>query len=121
MRVNPTKGLYFFDNSFRPVPLEQQYIGVTEKKPVKRLQVGKLECDSGGHDGSSGIGSDGYWNDDGGCYGDDGGCCRDDGGEGDCDKNDNDGCSSDVGGRDGVHGNDGQMVIVVLMVMVAGW
>ena len=39
MRVNPTKGLYFFDNSFRPVPLEQQYIGVTEKKPVKRLQV----------------------------------------------------------------------------------
>ena len=40
MRVNPTKGLYFFDNSFRPVPLEQQYIGVTEKKPVKRLQVG---------------------------------------------------------------------------------
>ncbi len=81
-----------------------------------------MECDSGGHDGSSGIGSDGYWNDDGGCYGDDGGCCRDDGGEGDCDKNDNDGCSSsDVGGRDGVHGNDGQMVIVVLMVMVAGW
>ena len=42
MRVNPTKGLYFFDNSFRPVPLEQQYIGVTEKKPVKRLQVGIL-------------------------------------------------------------------------------
>ncbi|CAB3996101.1 U5 small nuclear ribonucleo 200 kDa helicase, partial [Paramuricea clavata] len=39
MRVNPTKGLYFFDNSFRPVPLEQQYIGVTEKKPVKRLQI----------------------------------------------------------------------------------
>ena len=45
MRVNPTKGLYFFDNSFRPVPLEQQYIGVTEKKPVKRLQVGtSLDC-----------------------------------------------------------------------------
>lgn len=45
MRVNPAKGLYFFDNSFRPVPLEQQYIGVTEKKPVKRLQVGKpLDC-----------------------------------------------------------------------------
>ncbi|XP_028391652.1 U5 small nuclear ribonucleoprotein 200 kDa helicase-like [Dendronephthya gigantea] len=39
MRVNPSKGLYFFDNSFRPVPLEQQYIGVTEKKPVKRLQI----------------------------------------------------------------------------------
>lgn len=39
MRVNPNKGLYYFDNSFRPVPLEQQYIGVTEKKPMKRLQV----------------------------------------------------------------------------------
>lgn len=39
MRVNPTKGLFFFDNSYRPVPLEQQYIGVTEKKPVKRLQI----------------------------------------------------------------------------------
>lgn len=39
MRVNPAKGLFFFDNSFRPVPLEQQYIGVTEKKPIKRLQL----------------------------------------------------------------------------------
>ena len=39
MRVNPAKGLFFFDNSFRPVPLEQQYIGVTEKKSIKRLQV----------------------------------------------------------------------------------
>ncbi|XP_046850049.1 U5 small nuclear ribonucleoprotein 200 kDa helicase-like [Xenia sp. Carnegie-2017] len=39
MRVNPNKGLYYFDNSFRPVPLEQQYIGVTEKKPMKRLQM----------------------------------------------------------------------------------
>ncbi len=25
--------------SFRPVPLEQQYIGITEKKAVKRFQV----------------------------------------------------------------------------------
>ena len=48
MRVNPTKGLYFFDNSFRPVPLEQQYIGVTEKKPVKRLQVGYGDKDNDG-------------------------------------------------------------------------
>uniref|UniRef100_T1JH32 U5 small nuclear ribonucleoprotein 200 kDa helicase n=1 Tax=Strigamia maritima TaxID=126957 RepID=T1JH32_STRMM len=39
MRVNPSKGLFFFDNSFRPVPLEQQYIGVTEKKAVKRFQI----------------------------------------------------------------------------------
>lgn len=32
-------GLYYFDNSFRPVALEQQYIGVTEKKALKRFQV----------------------------------------------------------------------------------
>ncbi|CAB3405618.1 unnamed protein product [Caenorhabditis bovis] len=31
--------LYFFDNSYRPVPLEQQYIGVTEKKALKRFQA----------------------------------------------------------------------------------
>lgn len=39
LRVNPDKGLFFFDNSFRPVALEQQYIGVTEKKALKRFQV----------------------------------------------------------------------------------
>ena len=32
LRVKPDKGLYYFDNSFRPVPLQQQYIGITEKK-----------------------------------------------------------------------------------------
>ncbi|CAH0553226.1 unnamed protein product [Brassicogethes aeneus] len=39
LRVNPDSGLYHFDNSFRPVSLEQQYIGVTEKKALKRYQV----------------------------------------------------------------------------------
>lgn len=39
LRVNPAKGLFFFDNSFRPVPLEQTYVGVTEKKAMKRFQV----------------------------------------------------------------------------------
>lgn len=39
LRVNPAKGLFFFDNSFRPVPLEQQYIGITEKKAIKRFQL----------------------------------------------------------------------------------
>jgi pre-mRNA-splicing helicase BRR2 len=39
MRVNLQRGLFFFDNSFRPVPLEQQYIGITEKKAVKRFQI----------------------------------------------------------------------------------
>lgn len=39
LRVDPAQGLYFFDNSFRPVPLEQQFIGITEKKAVKRFQI----------------------------------------------------------------------------------
>eukprot|EP01138_Halocafeteria_seosinensis_P016461 gb/GECG01016792.1/.p1 GENE.gb/GECG01016792.1/~~gb/GECG01016792.1/.p1 ORF type:complete len:2228 (+),score=336.86 gb/GECG01016792.1/:1-6684(+) len=39
LRVRPSSGLYFFDNSFRPCPLMQQYIGVTEKKPMKRLAL----------------------------------------------------------------------------------
>ncbi|KAJ8969793.1 hypothetical protein NQ314_001578 [Rhamnusium bicolor] len=39
LRVKPDTGLYHFDNSFRPVALEQQYIGVTEKKALKRYQV----------------------------------------------------------------------------------
>ncbi|KAH3788153.1 U5 small nuclear ribonucleoprotein 200 kDa helicase-like [Dreissena polymorpha] len=39
LRVEPSEGLFFFDNSFRPVPLEQQFIGITEKKPVKRFQI----------------------------------------------------------------------------------
>uniref|UniRef100_A0A336MEZ9 U5 small nuclear ribonucleoprotein 200 kDa helicase n=1 Tax=Culicoides sonorensis TaxID=179676 RepID=A0A336MEZ9_CULSO len=38
MRVKQS-GLFYFDNSFRPVALEQQYIGVTEKKALKRFQV----------------------------------------------------------------------------------
>jgi len=39
LRVDPAKGLFFFDNSFRPVPLEQAYVGITEKKALKRFQV----------------------------------------------------------------------------------
>ncbi|KAL6580046.1 activating signal cointegrator 1 complex subunit [Orobanche minor] len=30
LRVNPEAGLFFFDSSYRPVPLEQQYIGISE-------------------------------------------------------------------------------------------
>lgn len=32
-------GLFYFDNSYRPVPLEQEYIGITEKKALKRYQA----------------------------------------------------------------------------------
>lgn len=35
----PRDGLFFFNNSFRPVPLEQEYIGITEKKALKRYQA----------------------------------------------------------------------------------
>lgn len=33
------EGLFYFDHKFRPVPLEQQYIGVTEKKAVRRVML----------------------------------------------------------------------------------
>lgn len=29
--------LYYFDSSYRPIPLEQIYIGITEKKGVRRM------------------------------------------------------------------------------------
>ena len=35
LRVNPQRGLFFFDNRFRPVPLSQTFIGV---KTLNRLQ-----------------------------------------------------------------------------------
>jgi pre-mRNA-splicing helicase BRR2 len=33
------KYVFYFDNSYRPVPLEQEYIGITEKKALKRYQA----------------------------------------------------------------------------------
>eukprot|EP00741_Cyanophora_paradoxa_P005239 tig00000865_g5079.t1 len=39
LRVKIDKGLFVFDNSFRPCPLQQQYIGITEKKAIKRFQL----------------------------------------------------------------------------------
>lgn len=32
-------GVFFFLHSFRPVPLEQTYVGITEKKAIKRFQI----------------------------------------------------------------------------------
>ncbi len=32
LRVNPYKGMFFFDDSFRPIPLTQQFIGIKGKK-----------------------------------------------------------------------------------------
>jgi len=44
LRVPLDTGLFFFDNSFRPVPLQQQYIGITETKAIKRFQKSNEIC-----------------------------------------------------------------------------
>lgn len=43
LRVDPS-GLFYFDSSFRPVPLQQQFIGITEKKVLKKIQVMNEIC-----------------------------------------------------------------------------
>jgi len=37
LRVDSQKGLFYFDHTYRPVPLEQQFIGITEKKAVRKM------------------------------------------------------------------------------------
>ncbi|GBG66811.1 hypothetical protein CBR_g70690 [Chara braunii] len=44
LRVERGKGLFKFDNSYRPCPLEQQYIGITVKKPLQRFQLMNEIC-----------------------------------------------------------------------------
>ncbi|KAI9030984.1 Sec63 Brl domain-containing protein [Phycomyces nitens] len=44
LRVDDKSGLFFFDSTFRPCPLKQQFIGVTEKKAIKRFQVMNEVC-----------------------------------------------------------------------------
>uniref|UniRef100_A0A7N0T061 RNA helicase n=1 Tax=Kalanchoe fedtschenkoi TaxID=63787 RepID=A0A7N0T061_KALFE len=39
LRVDLNKGLFHFDNTYRPVPLAQQYVGITVKKPLQRFQL----------------------------------------------------------------------------------
>ena len=39
LRVDPKKGLFHFDSTFRPCPLKQKFIDVSEKKEIKRFQV----------------------------------------------------------------------------------
>jgi replicative superfamily II helicase len=39
LRVDLARGLFLFDNTYRPVALEKQYIGITEKKAVTRFQI----------------------------------------------------------------------------------
>ncbi|KAG1789995.1 putative RNA helicase [Suillus plorans] len=44
LRVDESKGLFYFDASYRPCALQQQFIGVTEKKAIKRFQVMNEVC-----------------------------------------------------------------------------
>ncbi|TYG41947.1 hypothetical protein ES288_D12G217100v1 [Gossypium darwinii] len=39
LRVNAETGLFFFDSSYRPVPLAQQYIGISEQNFVARNEL----------------------------------------------------------------------------------
>jgi pre-mRNA-splicing helicase BRR2 len=39
IRVKPETGLFYFDGSYRPCPLEQTYIGITERKPLQRFKL----------------------------------------------------------------------------------
>lgn len=39
LRVNAEIGLFFFDSSYRPVPLAQQYIGISEQNFVARNEL----------------------------------------------------------------------------------
>ncbi|KAF6753600.1 Sec63 Brl domain-containing protein [Ephemerocybe angulata] len=44
LRVDQKKGLFYFDASYRPCGLQQQFVGVTEKKAIKRYQVMNEVC-----------------------------------------------------------------------------
>jgi pre-mRNA-splicing helicase BRR2 len=44
LRVDVNKGLFYFDSTYRPCPLRQQFIGVTEKKAIKRFQIMNEVC-----------------------------------------------------------------------------
>jgi pre-mRNA-splicing helicase BRR2 len=39
LRVDPITGLFHFDGSYRPAPLKQEFIGVTDKKAIKQLRI----------------------------------------------------------------------------------
>ncbi|EHL03362.1 putative Pre-mRNA-splicing factor brr2 [Glarea lozoyensis 74030] len=39
LRVDPLKGMFHFDGSFRPCPLRQEFVGITEKKAIKQLKT----------------------------------------------------------------------------------
>ncbi|PPQ88313.1 hypothetical protein CVT25_012373 [Psilocybe cyanescens] len=44
LRVDEKKGLFYFDASYRPCGLQQQFIGISEKKAIKRYQITNEVC-----------------------------------------------------------------------------
>ena len=44
LRVDPLKGMFHFDGSYRPCPLRQEFIGVTDKKAIKQLKTMNDVC-----------------------------------------------------------------------------
>ncbi|KAK5082295.1 Pre-mRNA-splicing helicase BRR2 [Lithohypha guttulata] len=44
LRADPEKGVFHFDGSFRPCPLKQEFIGITEKKAIKQLNTMNDVC-----------------------------------------------------------------------------
>ena len=44
LRVDEKKGLFYFNASYRPCGLQQQFIGITEMKAIKRYQVMNEVC-----------------------------------------------------------------------------
>jgi pre-mRNA-splicing helicase BRR2 len=44
LRVDESKDLFYFDATYRPCGLQQQFIGVTEKKAIKRYQIMNEVC-----------------------------------------------------------------------------
>jgi len=44
MRVNMDSGLFVFDNSYRPCPIQQVYVGITQKRAFKREQMMMQIC-----------------------------------------------------------------------------
>ena len=44
LRVDPIKGLFHFDGSYRPCPLRQEFVGVTDKKAIKQLKTMNDVC-----------------------------------------------------------------------------
>ncbi|KAG7195644.1 DEIH-box ATPase [Scheffersomyces spartinae] len=44
LRVDLDKGLFYFDASYRPCPLAQEFIGIKEKKAIKKLSAMNEAC-----------------------------------------------------------------------------